>query len=222
VTSKLEESLFQRVYLIPLAALSLAVLIAACAGTPEPGLARGEQIYDTCVPCHGKDGGGNQDLAAPAIAGMHQWYIEEQLTKFMTGMRGADPDDSEGHRMRPMARTLYRDGDVASVAEYVAKLPSRAPDHTLTGGDATAGEAKFALCIACHGPEGKGNELLHAPAIANIDDWYAFKQIKKFQSGMRGDAEGDIFGAQMRPMAMTLTSDQEIRDVLAYVRTLSK
>lgn len=214
--------MFQRVYLIPLAALSITIVIAACGGTPEQGMARGEQIYDTCVPCHGNDGGGNQDLAAPAIAGMPQWYLEEQLTKFMAGTRGAHPDDSEGHRMRPMARTLYRDGDVPSVAEYVSKLASVAPDQVIEGGDAAAGEPKFALCIACHGQQGEGNEILHAPALVALDDWYAFTQIKKFQSGMRGDADGDIYGAQMRPMAMTLRSDQEIRDLLAYVRTLSR
>ena len=44
-----------------------------------------------------------------AIAGQAQWYLEAQLVKFKNGVRGAHPDDMEGSRMRPMARTLPTD-----------------------------------------------------------------------------------------------------------------
>ncbi|GIT70840.1 MAG: hypothetical protein Ct9H300mP28_06540 [Pseudomonadota bacterium] len=37
---------------------------------------------------------------------------------------------------------------------------------------------------------------------------------------MRGSHSEDIFGQQMRPMAMTLTSEQAIADVSAYVNSL--
>ena len=105
---------------LPLAALYGAAIVAGCAQTPGPGLARGEQIYDTCVPCHGKDGHGNTALTVPSIAGLPRWYVERPLNNFKGSVRGAHPHDMDGARMRRMARTLYREGDVASVSEYVA------------------------------------------------------------------------------------------------------
>lgn len=200
--------------------IAVAAVLASCGKVPEPGVERGEQVFRTCVPCHGADGGGMEPTGAPSIAGQEEWYIEAQLVKFRDGARGDHPDDVEGLRMRPMARSLRtHEGDVASVAEYVASMPLQAPDHTL-GGDAAAGAARFALCVACHGPDGKGNEALNAPSLVDKDDWYLAKQIGKFKSGIRGADPQDASGATMVPMAMTLPDDKAVADVLAHIATL--
>lgn len=205
-----------------LAALSLVLLVFGCDLTPRQGIARGHELFQTCEPCHGKDGHGNRALAAPAIAGQAQWYLEAQLTKFKGGIRGAHPDDNEGSRMRPMARTLWHEGDIASVAEYVASLPANRPAATVEGGDPTAGQTRYAVCAACHGVDGSGLKPLFAPALAHQDDWYMVTQLHKFKSGMRGAHKEDIHGQQMRAMALTLPDEQAIKDVVAYIRTLSK
>lgn len=199
---------------------SLVLFVVAGCAEPEPGLARGEALFDTCVPCHGLDGDGSEELAAPAIAGMEQWYLTEQLTKFRAGDRGAHPDDLEGARMRPMARTLRGEADVSSVAEYIASLPPASPEPTLTGGDAEGGKAAWAVCVACHGPQGTGNEALGAPSLVGLSDWYLLSQLTKFQSGHRGTDPDDARGAQMRPMAMTLKGEQSLLDVIAHIQTL--
>ena len=124
--------------------------------------------------------------------------------------------------MRPMARTLTREGDVESVSEYVASLAPTFPAPTLVGGDATAGESRYVLCAACHGPDGMGKADMHAPALLTTNDWYMLGQLKKFKSGMRGANPKDIYGAQMRPMAMTLEDEQAMKDVLAFIHTLSR
>lgn len=212
----------RKLAVVALAALSALALLAACSGTQKPGLARGKQIYDTCTPCHGAQGEGNASLSAPAIAGLPQWYLRDQLVKFKGGVRGAHPDDVEGHRMRPMARTLYKEGDVESVAEYVASFPAVAAVASLPGGDPAAGETRYtSLCIACHGPSGKGNEALHAPAIAQQADWYMLKQLRKYKSGLRGAHPEDIYGSQMRAMSLILEDEKAMLDVIAYVRTLA-
>jgi cytochrome c553 len=199
------------------------MLLASCGGTATPGLARGKQLYDTCVPCHGREGAGDQALGAPAIAGLPQWYVEAQLTKFKGGMRGAHPDDVEGARMRPMAKTLSLPGDIASVSQYVAGLTEVRPAHTLQGGDAQAGASRYqTICLVCHGPDGRGMEPLKSPSLIAQADWYMLSQIKKFQSGMRGAHPEDVTGGQMRAMAMTLENEQAIMDVIAYIQTLSR
>ncbi len=213
----------RKALLVPFAALYSAALLAGCATTPGPGLARGGQIYGSCVPCHGRDGLGSHTLGAPAIAGLPRWYLERQLQNFRSAMRGANPHDLEGSRMRPMARSLYREGDVASVSEYVATLPGRAPAPTMAGGDTATGRTRYqGLCVTCHQDDGKGNEALGAPPLTYQHDWYMLSQIAKFKSGMRGAHPEDVMGAQMAAMASTLEDSTAMRDVVAFIRTLQK
>ena len=201
---------------------STALILIGCASKP-PGIAHGREIYDTCKPCHGAHGEGNLALRAPAIAGLPQWYIDAQLTKFKDGVRGAHPDDGEGARMRPMARSLWREGDMASVAEYVATLPGRVPHATMVEGDTAAGRMRYqSVCVTCHQDDGNGNEALGAPPLTHQHDWYMMTQIAKFKSGMRGAHPDDVMGAQMAAMAGTLEDSTAMHDVIAFIRTLQK
>jgi cytochrome c oxidase subunit 2 len=88
------------------------------------------------------------------------------------------------------------------------------------GGDATAGKALFAPCIACHGQNAEGNAVLNAPLLAGQEDWYLRRQLNYFKTAIRGADERDTFGLQMRPMAMILATDQAVEDVIAYINTL--
>jgi cytochrome c oxidase subunit 2 len=185
-------------------------------------MARGEQLYDTCTPCHGSDGAGSQELGAPAIAGMSEWYLEEQLLNFQGSIRGAHADDVEGHRMRPMARSLYHEGDIQSVSQYVASLPKPALTPTLHGGDPDKGKEYYEVCGACHGADGSGIKDMHAPSLLATDDWYMIRQLVKYQEGTRGNHPDDVYGLQMQQMVTTLEDRQAMKDVLAYVRTLSQ
>ena len=87
-------------------------------------------------------------------------------------------------------------------------------------GNSEKGKALYAVCVACHGPDGAGNKTLNAPAIAGQEIWYLERQLKNFKTGIRGTNSKDIYGMQMRPMAMTLTTEQAIADVATYVSTL--
>ena len=114
----------------------LPLLIWSLAGcwTPSPNLTRGEVLFDTCRLCHGSDGLGNPGLQAPAIAGLPQWYIEGQLEKFRTGIRGVRPEDAPGMLMRPSSVALREEGDIEAVAEHVASLsPDREVSVVLEG-----------------------------------------------------------------------------------------
>jgi cytochrome c oxidase subunit 2 len=206
-----------------LAAPLVSLVLSGCGGMKRPGITRGAELYDTCVPCHGKGGHGDPALGAPAIAGLPQWYVQGQLDKFRNGMRGAHPSDTEGHRMRPMARSLNLEGDVPSVAEYVASLPGVAAPVTLAGGDATAGAERYTtVCVVCHGADGTGMEAMGAPALVNKADWYMLRSLHKFKSGMRGADSSDAQGQQMAAMVTTLEDEKAMLDVIAYILTLRK
>ncbi len=87
-------------------------------------------------------------------------------------------------------------------------------------GNADKGKTYYAVCVACHGVDGAGNKDLNSPRIAGQETWYLERQLKNFKSGIRGTHSEDIFGMQMRPMAMTLVDDQAIADVIAYITGL--
>ena len=194
--------------------------IAGC-GVPEGGIERGDALFaNNCTPCHGNDGAGNPSIAAPAIAGLEEWYVKAQLDKFRSGARGTHFDDIEGMRMRPMSLTLKTDVDVQTVAAYVAAMPPAKVEATLQGGHADKGKVGYATCAACHGPDARGNKQLNAPGLKGAHDWYLLSQLKKFKSGTRGSNPADVTGAQMAPMAATLKSEQDMLDVIAHIQTL--
>ena len=87
-------------------------------------------------------------------------------------------------------------------------------------GDAVRGKTLYNICSACHGANAEGTAALNAPANAGQDPWYMTRQLKNFRAGIRGAHPDDTFGAQMRPMAMVLTGDQDIEDVVAYITSL--
>jgi len=210
-----------RLRVVACVVVALPALLAGCA-IRKPGLARGREVYQTCTPCHGANAGGNVMYGAPDIGGLPQWYVEAELTKFREGIRGAHPDDAEGALMRPMAKTLYHPGDIASVAQYVASLKQVRQPATLAG-DAKLGQERYmGLCITCHGPDGMGNQAMSAPVIAGQADWYLYRQLQKFKSGVRGAHPQDVSGQQMAAMSSTLEDTTAMRNVVAFIRTLSR
>lgn len=207
--------------LLGITILSAGLALAGCSTAPAQGLARGQELYDACLSCHGSDGAGNAKVGAPPIAGMSEWYVTAQLSKFKSGVRGAHPDDTNGLKMMPMAMGLRSDDDIKSVAAYVASMPAINGDLSL-GGKADAGKARFATCSACHGADGAGNPALNAPPLTSLPDWYVVGQLQKFKAGVRGGNPKDTTGAQMRAMAGTLPDEQAMKDVAAYIKSLHK
>ena len=188
---------------------------ASAAGDP----AKGRAAYAVCAACHGANGMGNKALNAPRIAGQEPWYLERQLKNFKGGIRGADPKDTYGMQMRPMALTLANDQAVSDMAAFLSSMPVSKSSESTVKGDATAGKASYMICQTCHGPKGGGNKALNSPKLTGLQDWYIVRQLKNFKAGIRGTKSGDLFGMQMRPMAMTLANDEAINNVAAYIAT---
>jgi cytochrome c oxidase subunit 2 len=84
---------------------------------------KGAGLYATCQACHGADGKGNEALGAPPLTYTHDWYLANQLHNFKQGIRGANPKDTRGATMRPMAATLADEQAIKDVLAYVATLP---------------------------------------------------------------------------------------------------
>lgn len=103
---------------------------------------------------------------------------------------------------------------------WLATQPTFAETQSRPAGDPVAGQALYAVCSACHGAEGEGNQLVNAPKLAGQERTYLERQLHNYKNGIRGTAEGDTLGQQMVGMVATLVDDKAVRDVVAYIETL--
>ncbi|NJN51749.1 MAG: cytochrome c [Gammaproteobacteria bacterium] len=205
-----------RVRSLWLGILIMNLVAPAFAGDVE----KGKAAYAICAACHGPAGLGIQAMNSPKIAGQEPWYLERQLKAFKSGLRGAAPGDMYGAQMRPMAMQLADDAAVANVVAYIGTFADAKPAATVTG-DVNAGKALYATCAACHGQKAEGLAQLNGPRLTGQDDWYLVRQLQNYKKGLRGAAPGDMYGAQMRPMAGMLADDKAINDVVAYIHSLN-
>lgn len=84
--------------------------------------------------------------------------------------------------------------------------------HALAAGDAEAGKAKSATCVACHGQDGIGTAPIY-PNLCGQKEQYLVAQIKAFR-------DGDRTNELMQPMVANL-SDQDVEDLAAYYSNLT-
>lgn len=80
--------------------------------------------------------------------------------------------------------------------------------HAAEGGNAAAGKAKTAACVACHGVDGNGGADPTWPKLAGQNPEYLAKQLVDFKSGVRKNPI-------MNGMAAGLTP-QDINNIAAY------
>lgn len=81
-------------------------------------------------------------------------------------------------------------------------------------------KAHWAQCSPCHGMNGEGKHLQLAPPIAGLPAWYVETQLNHYKADIRGNAYDDLPGLRMRPMAMSLLKEQDVKDMAAYVESL--
>ena len=87
-------------------------------------------------------------------------------------------------------------------------------------GDPKLGAKLYAVCAGCHGSQGQGDALVHAPKLSGQEDWYLERQLSNFRHGVRGSAEHDSHGRSMALMAMVLKTEADISNVVAFISTL--
>ena len=79
-------------------------------------------------------------------------------------------------------------------------------------------DAGVTACVTCHGEKAMGNDDMGTPRLANLGYVYIVKQLTNFADDKR-TPQG--LGAVMNGFAKSL-SEQEKRDISAYVNTLPK
>jgi cytochrome c oxidase cbb3-type subunit 3 len=189
----------------------IAQIFAAFKGKSAEELAKdsaamgiGERLFgNNCAQCHGSNARGSKGF--PNLTdGDWQWggsmaAITETITKGRVGV------------MPPMAAAVGTAEDVRNVANFVLSLSGSAHNSVA----AQLGKPKFAVCAACHGPEGKGMEALGAPNLTDkvwLHGWGEAAIVSIINSGKNNVMPA--FGERL--------SAEQIHVLAAYVKTLSQ
>ena len=167
-------------------------------------MASGQRLFiNNCSACHGSDARGSKgfpDLTDNDwLHGGSPAKIEETITLGRIGV------------MPPMAAAVGSASDVHDVANYVLKL-SNSPYDSIS---ASAGKARFTVCAACHGAEGKGNQAIGAPDLT--DGVWLHGWGEAAITAMVNNGKTNVMPAQQGRM-----TPEQIHLVASYVWSLSQ
>ena len=119
--------------------------------------------------------------------------------------------DDRQAAMPALAAAIGGDVGVTEVAAYVQSLSGIKADPAL----AAAGKAKFGVCAACHGVDGKGNQALGAPNLTD-DVWVYGSDFNAIRDAITMGRNG------MMPAHLPIIGETRTRLAAAYVWSLSR
>ena len=91
--------------------------------TIEGDIGAGEKLYHgNCGACHGPNGQGNEAFNAPSLTNQDGEYLLRQMQNFVSGSRGAHPDDTYGAQMAMMAKVVNDEQKFKDVISYLQSL----------------------------------------------------------------------------------------------------
>lgn len=141
----------------------LAAALAPFADKPVEALAQdpaarklGQSLFaNHCAACHGADARGARGFPDLTDAVWHWGGTPDDI---LTTVR-----DGRQAMMPPLSSAFANDAEIDEVVAYVRSLSGQKVDAAL----AEKGAPRFAVCSACHGPEGKGNVVMGAPDLTD-------------------------------------------------------
>ena len=168
-----------------------------------------------CAACHGKTG--NSSVPEwPHLASQHANYLVRQLQAFKLGGDKGRVNEA----MNTSAATLS-EVEMTKLANFYAKqtiTTGSTPKQYFALGQqiyrAGHSERQLVACIACHGPQGLGNELAYIPRISGQQAAYTIVQLKAYRNRSRVSPKGMMndIAAKMR--------DDEIIAIAHYLAGL--
>lgn len=156
---------------------------------------------NNCAQCHGSDGMGSRGF--PNLSDDDWLYgssLENVMHSILNGRQG----------MMPAFGSILPQDQLAATAQYVLSLSNKATDQSKVA----EGKAVFEMqCAACHGIDGKGNQMLGAPNLTDTV-WLYGGMLKDIESTIKAGRSGQM------PAHQHLFNEQETKVLAAYVLSL--
>ena len=180
--------------------------------------AEGETLYKTtCIGCHGMTGEGMVGIAPRlASASFLAAASDEMLVKTITQGR-------PGTTMAPWGAAL-QERQVHAIVGYLRSLaphePAKLNEAPLAGDVTRGGDVYARICSTCHGKHGAGYQESSSGTgigrkvfLDTVTDGFLRHIIKQGKSGTKMRPFDE-----KAPTAVANLNDQEIEDVIAYLR----
>ncbi|WDE10029.1 cytochrome-c oxidase, cbb3-type subunit III [Thalassomonas haliotis] len=175
----------------------------------DEALKVGQRLFlQNCSQCHGSDARGTTGF--PDLTDKDWLYGGSPEVIKASIMHGR-----KANGMMAWETAVGGEQGVKEVAAYVLSLSGREvnPEH------AKAGQAKFAMCTACHGAEGKGSLAMGIPLGApNLTDnvWLYGGSQKAVEASIRNGRAG------VMPPWADILGEEKVHVISAYVYSLSQ
>jgi cytochrome c oxidase cbb3-type subunit 3 len=177
--------------------------VETLAKMPE-AIAVGQKLFlNTCAQCHASDGGGSRGF--PNLTDRDWLYGGDAKS-----IQASITDGRNG--VMPAFGAALGEEKVKNVAQYVRSLSGLTADPLRV---AYGKETFQSTCIACHGPDAKGNQQLGAPNLTDktwlhgSDEAFVIETISKGRNSHM-------------PAHKALLSEAKIHLLTAYVLSLSQ
>ncbi len=166
--------------------------------------ATGQRLFaNSCAMCHGSDARGARGF--PNLTDDDWLYggsFETVMQSIANGRVGAMPVMVGG----------LDDDAISDLVVFVQGMSGQKADEAM----AAKGKKTFdMLCVACHGPDGSGNQALGAPRL-NDNIWLYGGEPETIRTTVTGGRNGNM------PAHKDLLSEDRRRLIAAYVLSLSK
>jgi cytochrome c oxidase cbb3-type subunit III len=190
-------------------------LYARLGATPIESLARDTQAMtiaarlfaSNCALCHGVDGRG-----APGYPN-----LADDLWRWGGDSQAITASIAQGrHGVMPAWASVVGEQGSRDLAAYVLRLNDR-PLPPGVAADPTRGETLYRqACVACHGPEGRGNPLLGAPDLTQARGFLYGAGFEQIYQSIHNGRQGQM------PAQASVLGDDRVHLLAAYVYQLAR
>jgi cytochrome c oxidase cbb3-type subunit 3 len=168
----------------------------------EPAMNTASRLFaNNCAMCHGSDAKGSKGF--PNLSDDDWLYgssAEQVSQSILIGRQG----------MMPAFGPILTDDQLSATAQYVLSLSGQASHQEKTDN----GKAVFDIqCAACHGPSGKGNQMIGAPNLSDRT-WLYGGLARDIEASIKLGRSGKMPAHQHR------FSEQEAKVLSAFVLSL--
>jgi cytochrome c553 len=173
---------------VSLALLASTALACSTAFAQTPGNpARGKDLANTCLGCHGVPGYKNAypNYSVPKLEGQHPEYIVLALQSYRSGERS--------HITMHSQASSLTDQDMADIAAYFSGKPLTKENNPAEG----PVPAAAAVCVACHGDNGVGITGQY-PTLAGQHADYLEQALIEYRKGGRKNPIMGTFANQIK------------------------
>ncbi|MCC8253945.1 cytochrome-c oxidase, cbb3-type subunit III [Vibrio campbellii] len=162
----------------------------------------GQRLFlQNCSQCHGSDARGQKGF--PNLTDDAWLYGGEPAAIVTTVMQGRIGQ-------MPAWKDALGEQGVQEVVSYTLSLSGR----KVNAREAEAGKARFVVCAACHGTDGKGNPAVGAPDLTDQDWLFGDSRAAVTETVMNGRSG-------VMPAWKDLLGEDKVQLVAAYVWSLS-